>query len=58
MKYAVVLNGTVMCVADWDGVTPWEIPFGGIAIPINKAQFCEAGWTYDIATGAFSATGE
>ena len=58
MRYAVVLNGIVMCVADWDGVSEWEVPFGGIAIPLADQSRCEAGWQYDNASNSFFETGE
>ncbi len=58
MKYAVVLNGIVMCVADWDGVSEWEVPFGGVAISLADQIRCEAGWHHDVASGSFVETGE
>ena len=47
-----------MCVADWDGVTEWEIPFGGVAIPLEDQSRCEAGWHHDDASGSFFEIGE
>jgi hypothetical protein len=47
MKYAVVLTDTVVCVADWDGQTQWEPPFGGTAVPLHPNETCEAGWSFD-----------
>lgn len=53
MRYAVVVDGVVVCVADWDGQTEWEPPFGGIAIPVANAENCEAGWRHDPALQTF-----
>ena len=44
-RYAIVSNGTVENVSEWDGVTPWEPPAGttAVACPDNVA----IGYTYD-----------
>lgn len=49
MKYAVVLDNVVLCVAEWDGVADWQPPFGGAAVPLSNDEKCEAGWSF-IAT--------
>lgn len=53
MKYAVVVDNLVLGLADWDGVTEWTPPFGGIAIPVADGQACEAGWIHNAETGQF-----
>jgi hypothetical protein len=47
--YAVVQAGVVVAVDIWDGVTPWPLPAGTIAVNIRGATV-GVGWTYDGTT--------
>jgi hypothetical protein len=44
-RYAIVSNGTVENVSEWDGVTPWEPPSGTTAVPCPDDVVI--GYTYD-----------
>ncbi|MFW5398367.1 tail fiber assembly protein [Yersinia sp. 1252 StPb PI] len=65
-KYAVVLNGLVINIVTWDGVTEW-VPNEGEAIPagplgggggsgVGGGSGCGIGWSY--ADGTFTAPPE
>ena len=44
-RYAIVSNGKVETISEWDGVTPWQPPAGTTAIPCPDNV--SAGYTYD-----------
>jgi hypothetical protein len=45
--YAIIENGTVINVVEWDGVSNWSPPSGATALlPPDGTQF-GVGYTYD-----------
>lgn len=47
MQYAVIDRGVVTNKILWDGIAPWEPPFGCIAIQLIEGEVCDIGWSYD-----------
>lgn len=51
--YAVIQNGIVANVVEWDGVSQWTQPAGDAVVLIPGGTFAGIGSTY--ANGAFGA---
>ena len=43
-RYAIIENGSVTGVAEWDGVTAWTPPSG---VPVACDETVATDWTYD-----------
>jgi hypothetical protein len=46
MNYAIVENGVVTNVVDWDGITPWVPPAGSTAVIIPDGSYAGIGSSY------------
>jgi hypothetical protein len=49
--YAIVENGTVMNVIEWDGIATWEAPPNATVVQIPDGAYVGIGSTY--SNGAF-----
>jgi hypothetical protein len=53
MNYAVILNGVVVNIILWDGVSPYTQPTDATRVEIPDGSSAGIGYTY--ASGAFTA---
>ncbi|WP_157639445.1 hypothetical protein [Burkholderia ubonensis] len=53
MIYAIVQNGIVVNMIEWDGVTSWSPPIGMIAVQVPTNAYVGIGSTY--SNGVFGA---
>jgi hypothetical protein len=51
MTYAIVENGVVTNIVEWDGMTPWTPPAGSSAVAVQDGAYVGIGSTY--ANGVF-----
>lgn len=45
--YAVVREGVVENVVEWDGESDWNPPEGSVAIMLKPGETTGPGWAYD-----------